>query len=79
MKPFHLKYQLKEGRDYQDCQDTVSHPIVVEAFRFGDANGKEYDCLEWDGEIYQAEYVKYMTPNGEIDGEVFVGEWLGSL
>lgn len=75
MNPYKLRYQLTEGKHYHDCQDVITHPLVTEAFRFGDFEGKNYDSIEWEGSIYQAEYITYQKSDSTIHGEVFVGEW----
>ena len=72
MKIYRLKYQLTEEVHYFACQDVINHPIVTEAFKYGDFDGKGYDALEWDNQVYAAELVTY--PSGV--SEVFVGEWL---
>ena len=71
MNPYKVRYQLTEGKHYHDCQDVITHPLVVEAFRFGDFEGSYYDSIEWEGSVYEASYVQF--PSG--GGEVFVGEW----
>ena len=76
MNTFKLKYQLIESKHYHNCQDVVTHPIVVEAFQFGDFNGKCYDSLEWEGSVYSAELSNYQN-KGKY--EVVVGEWLGDV
>ncbi|MFI0413122.1 MAG: hypothetical protein ACH255_03190 [Candidatus Thiodiazotropha sp.] len=65
---------LKEHKHYRECYDTIEHPLITEAFLYGDLNGSGYDSLEWNGEIYEAEAVRYA--DGRAD--VYVGEWLGS-
>lgn len=79
MNPYRIRYQLTKGKHYHDCQDVITHPLVNEAFRYGDFEGKDYDSVEWEGSIYAAEYQVYQNPDSTIHGEVFVGEWLGDL
>ena len=76
MNPYKLRYPLTEGKHYYDCQDVITHPLVVEAFKFGDFEGKDYDSVEWEGSVYQAEFINYRSGSlSRYDGEVFVGEW----
>ena len=77
MNPYRIRYQLTEGKHYHDCQDVISHPLVVEAFLYGDFEGKDYDSIEWEGSIYQAEFIEYAQSRSNMpyNGEVFVGEW----
>jgi len=75
MKIYEITVELIEQKHYWDCQDVISHPLVCEAFMFGDQNGKGYDTIQWNNELMAAEIVVY--DNGKY--EVFVGEWLGTI
>jgi len=69
---YKIVYQLTEGKHYYSCHDAISHPIINEAFRFGDLNGSGYNSVEWENEVHAAELVIYTDESYEV----FVGEWL---